>query len=77
VRVEDATVGREVGRRLHEVPHSPRGRGLAGNASGSAEEGCAQASRAKFDHAVGNVLGTGCPFCVVDHVNFHPIAGTI
>lgn len=51
--------------------------GLAGNASGSAEEGCAQASRAKFDHAVGNVLGTGCPFCVVDHVNFHPIAATI
>jgi hypothetical protein len=51
--------------------------GLAGNASGSAEEGCAQASRAKFDHAVGNVLGTGCPLCVVDHVNFSPIAATI
>ncbi len=53
------------------------GAGLAGNASGSAEEGCAQAARAKFDHAVGNVLATGCPLCVVQHVNFTPIAGVL
>src|SRR5262249_22955930 len=51
--------------------------GLAGNSGGNSEEGCAQASRAKFDHATGNVLATGCPLCVVQHVNFTPIAATL
>lgn len=48
--------------------------GLAGNSSGSSEEGCEQASEAKFNHAVGSVLGTGCPLCVVQNTNFTPLA---
>src|SRR5262245_12802171 len=48
------------------------GAGLAGNQSGNSEEGCTHAARANFDHAVGSVLSTGCPLCVVQNVNFTP-----
>jgi len=49
----------------------------AAGLDGNSEEGCTKAARAKFDHATGSVLGTGCPLCVVQNVNFTPIAKTI
>jgi hypothetical protein len=51
--------------------------GLAGNASGNSEEGCENATKSKFLHATGGVLSTGCPLCVVQHINFEPIATTL